>query len=279
MISAFSVSVVLTSAFIGNRPVGNMPVVFHIFLLAVVGYTIVTAIGSSIVVYIFPLLFKRFFDEKQWTKGKYFIFAFAIILTIAVANALYAYYFVRIIFYPEIDDISFSMVLNNFLIITPVIGIIPTIFGYFWLKNRALYVDLHETEDQNRKLIFRIQENASNEKIITLSGNTKDSLTLFPQELLYMESVGNYVHVHYQMNGQISEKTLRATLLQMEELLSDYPFFVRCHRAFIVNIRHIAKMKGAKLWINSTETQIPVSKTGKTKINNLSQIHTLYPNF
>ena len=147
-----------------NRPVGNMPVVFHIFLLAVVGYTIVTAIGSSIVVYIFPILFKRFFDEKQWTKGKYFIFAFAIILTIAVANALYAYYFIRIIFYPEIDDISFSMVLNHFLITTPIIGIIPTILGYFWLKNRALYVDLHEKEDQNRKLIFRIQENASDEK-------------------------------------------------------------------------------------------------------------------
>ena len=275
MISAVSVSIVLTSAFIGLGPVD-----FSIFVLTVVGYTIVTAISSSIVVYIFPILFKRFFDEKQWTKGKYFLFTFTIILTVAVGNTLYAYNFIRIIFYPEIDEISFSTVLKHFLIITPVIGSIPTILGYFWLKNQGLYSDLHEKEDQNRKLMGRIrQENMSDEKIITLSGNTKDSLTLFPQELLYMESVGNYVRIHYQLNGQISQKMLRATLQQMEELLSDYPFFVRCHRAFIVNIRHIAKMKGAKLWLNSTETQIPISKTGKTKINNSSQIYTLYPNF
>ena len=37
---------------------------------------------------------------------------------------------------------------------------------------------------------------------------------------------------YFQKKWQISQKTLRATLLQMEELLSDYPFLVRCHRNF-----------------------------------------------
>ena len=262
MICAVSVSIVQTSMFVGIGPV-----VFSIFVLNVVGYTIVTAICSSIVVYIFPILFKRFFDEKQWTKGKYFLFAFAIILTVAVANTLYAYYFIRIIFYPEIDDISFSTVLNHFLTVTPIIGIIPTLLGYFWLKNQGLNSDLHEKEDQNRKLAGRIRkENMPDEKIITLSGNTKDTLTLFPHELLYMESVGNYVRIHYQLNGQISQKMLRATLQQMEELLCDYPFFVRCHRAFIVNTQQIEKIKGSHLWLKPAGMSIPVSKTYKKEI-------------
>jgi len=262
MICAVSVSIVLTSEFIG---IGSVD--FSIFVLTVVGYTIVTAISSSIVVYIFPILFKRFFDEKQWTKGKYFLFTFTIILTVAVGNTLYAYNFIRIIFYPEIDEISFSTVLNHFLIITPVIGSIPTILGYFWFKNQGLYVDLHEKEDQNRKLMGRIRkENMPDEKIITLSGNTKDTLTLFPRELLYMESVGNYVRIHYQLNGQTSQKMLRATLQQMEELLSDYPFLVRCHRAFIVNTQQIEKIKGSHLWLKPEGMNIPVSKTYKKEI-------------
>jgi DNA-binding LytR/AlgR family response regulator len=148
------------------------------------------------------------------------------------------------------------------------IGIIPTTWGYFWLKNRGLKVDLQEKEDQNRKLISRVrEEDMPDEKIITLSGNTKDSLTVFPGELLYMESAGNYIQIHYRANGQMSQKTLRATLSQMEEQLLDYPFLVRCHRAFIVNSCQIEKIRGANLWLKSAKTKIPVSKTYKKSLS------------
>ena len=126
---------------------------------------------------------------------------------------------------------------------------------------------MHEKEDQKRKLIGRIRkENVPDEKIITLSGNTKDTLTLLPRELLYMELVGNYVRIHYQLNGQTSQKMLHATLQQMEELLSDYPFLVCCHWAFIVNTQQIEKIKGSRLGLKPEGTDIPVSKTYKIDI-------------
>ena len=235
-----------------------------IFLLNVGGYTIVAAISSSVVVYVFPRLFKRFFDEKQWTTGKYFTFSFFNILMISVANTLYGYCMMMIFHDTEIDGITFFL---YFFRITFLIGFIPTALGYFWLKNQGLYSDLNEKEDQNRKLMGRIRkESMPDEKIITLSGNTKDSLSLFPRELLYMESVGNYVRIHYQLNGQTSQKMLRATLQQMEELLSDYPFLVRCHRAFIVNTQQIEKIKGSHLWLKPEGMNIPVSKTYKKEI-------------
>jgi len=265
---AFSVSVVLIIVY--NFVLEQITAL--VFAFNVVGYTIVSAICTAVVVYVFPLFFPRFFDEKQWTRGKYFAFSFIIILMISVANTLYDYCLLRNVYYTAVDEISFFLYLHRQLKMTFMIGVIPTAFGYFWLKNRGLHSNLYEKEIQNRKLVFRIQKNnVSDEKIITLTGNTKDTLTLFPSELLYIEAVGNYVRINYQIDGQVSQKTLRATMLQMEELLSDYPFLVRCHRAFIVNTHQIEKIKGLKLRLKSMDAKIPISKTCKANISHLSQ--------
>jgi len=45
--------------------------------------------------------------------------------------------------------------------------------------------------------------------------------------------------------------------------LKQYPFIVRCHRAFIVNIQQIREISGSKILLNSIETDIPISKTYK----------------
>lgn len=237
---------------------------FYLFVGFVGGFTAISAICSAIVIYLFPLLFKTFFDEKHWTRGKYFVFILVLIFMIGVANALYDYLISTKAFHKEIQ---FFICLYENLITAFLIGIVPTVFGYFWMKKQELHSNLQEKEGQNRKLISRVQEiGVSDEEMITLSGNSKDSLTLFPRELLYIESSGNYVQVHFKINEQTLQKTLRTTLLQMEEFLSDHPFLVRCHRAFIVNVYQIEKIKGTKLWLKSTEVTIPISRNHKDNI-------------
>ncbi|MDR0231008.1 MAG: LytTR family transcriptional regulator [Dysgonamonadaceae bacterium] len=256
---------VFTMLTILDFSLGQTDFLESIFFIA--GFTTTSIICSSIVIYLFPMLFKHFFDEKRWTKGTYFASAFILALMIGLVNTLYNY-ILGVKMYCV--NLPFFAYLYRNLSLAFLMGIIPTAVGYFWMKSQGLRSDLQEKEDQNRKLIFRVQEkNVPDEKIITLSGNTKDSLTLFPRELLYIESSGNYIQVYYQINEQISHKTLRATLQQMEELLKDYPFIVRCHRAFLVNIYQIEKIKGFKLWLKSIETEIPISKTYKTNIPNI----------
>ncbi len=243
---------------------GSDPISLQTFILIVGGFTLIPTICSAILIYLFPILFKRFFDEKRWTKGKYFVFAFILTLMIGLSNSLYNYILIMKIFDA---NILFCTCLYDNLTTAFLIGIIPTTAGYFWIKNQKLRSELQEKEEQNRKLTFRTQKgNAPDEKMITLSGSTKDSLTLFPKELLYIESSGNYVQVYYQIDEQILQKTLRATLQQLEELLSDYPFIVRCHRAFLVNTSQIEKIKGFKIGLKSTKTEIPVSKTYKANL-------------
>lgn len=43
--------------------------------------------------------------------------------------------------------------------------------------------------------------------MITLSGETKDSVTLLPQNIFYMEASGNYVDIYYKEEGKEKHKT------------------------------------------------------------------------
>jgi hypothetical protein len=239
---------------------------FRTITLSVSGSILITVMCSSFIIYVLPRVFKRFFDEKRWTIGKYIIFALLHCLLIGLGNTLYHYYLFEL---PDDTKSSFIHSCYTGLLIAFSVGIIPATVGYFWIRNQRLHADLQEKEDQNRKLIIRAREDSmSDEKLVTLSGNTKDAITLFPSELLFMESSGNYVHVYYKMNGKVTQKSLRATLWQMEELLCEYPFLVRCHRAFIVNIYQIEKIKGLKIRLKSVNTEIPISKSGKNQIQN-----------
>ena len=225
------------------------------FIYFTCAHTLIATICTSIVAYLFPLLFKRYFDAKLWTRGKYFVSAIIVSMAIGMGNSLYWYFVLKPNFHHP--ETPFYIYFFNNIKMALLIGIPPTIFGYFWFK----YYDLH----------FNLQERTrdhqiADEKLITLSGNTKDSVTLFPGELFYLESVGNYVQVYFRQNGQIVQKALRVTISQMEDALREYPFLVCCHRAFIVNILHINQIKNLKIWLKSLETEIPVSKTYKSNL-------------
>jgi hypothetical protein len=239
----------------------------RIFILWIGGFTAVTALCSLAVLYLLPMLFKRFFDKNRWTKGKYLVFCVIITLTIGVANSFYNVWVGKMLSY-EKRSYPFYLYVN--IVTAFMVGIVPSAVGYFRIKNHRLHLDLQEKEIQNRLLTARTQTNGLyDDKLVALHGHTKESVTLYPHELIYLESSGNYIHIHYLINGKDAQKTIRATLLQMEEQLSDYPFIVRCHRAFMVNIRMIEKTKGFRILLKASETEIPVSKSCKANIQNL----------
>lgn len=241
-----------------------------LFTWFVGGFTAISTVCTTIILYFFPVIFKRFFDKTLWTRGKYFVFTMLLTFMIGLANTLYEYFlFLKIYYNGKVyyNDINFFICLYKNIITAFLVGIVPSVFGYFYLKKQELQSILQEKEEQNRKLYSHVQiKYLSDEKTITLLGNSKDSLTLLPQELFYIESSNNYVQVYYKRDEQILQKTLRTTLLQMEVFLSEYQFLVRCHRAFIVNVYQIEKIKGSKLWLKLIETAIPISRTYKANI-------------
>ena len=76
--------------------------------------------------------------------------------------------------------------------------------------------------------------------------------------------------VYHLQEGQIHADTLRATSKQMEKELETYPTIVRCHRAFLVNLRQVeqivSKAGTMQLLIRHCHTYIPVSRSHLTYV-------------
>lgn len=76
-------------------------------------------------------------------------------------------------------------------------------------------------------------------------------------EILYVESMGDYVKYVTPAKPYIAHSTMRAA----EEALNN-AFFLKIHRSYIVNVRKVSTFTENNVTINGTS--IPVSKTNKS---------------
>ena len=108
--------------------------------------------------------------------------------------------------------------------------------------------------------------------MVTLSGTTSETITLPIANLLYIETVGNYLKVYQLCGDEVRSDMLRATLTQMKDDLQTYPMMARCHRAFLVNLQQVeqvvSKSGSMRLLIKHCHTSIPVSR------HNMAQVKT-----
>lgn len=112
---------------------------------------------------------------------------------------------------------------------------------------------------------------ATKEEQIMLEGSTKESVSLLPSDFLFAESEGNYVSIHYKENPSIdSEQTEKQTMLRtsMKNVVATLcanSEIMQCHRAYIVNLRHVESVEGRSsgigLKLRHCDTIIPVSKS------------------
>ena len=172
---------------------------------------------------------------------------------------------------------------DNFFETLLIIAFCSFVIGLYWrfkFRSQYLAAELEETKRLNEAIKYTntqtlTQSNnqtvkQSNNQTITLSGSTSESITLSITDLLYIESVGNYVKVYHLCNNEVCGDMLRATSKQMEETLKDYPTVVRCHRAFLVNLAQVEKISSQsgtmQLVMQHTQDILPVSRTNTAKV-------------
>jgi hypothetical protein len=216
-----------------------------------VGYTAITAICIRLVLTLLPALSQQLFGKNRWTNGSYFLFSFILLLLISFANSLYHYASDS---GGDLIGKPYSVYLKFSLITTFSVGIIPTFAVFFLGKYLHLKNARHEKNESNQNVSVEKKEEP-----ISISGSSKEILTLLPGKLIYIEAQGNYVHIHYLEDSKMVQKKLRATLVQMEEQLMHYAM-VRCHRAFIVNPTYIEQVMATKLKLTAGDITIPISK-------------------
>ena len=176
---------------------------------------------------------------------------------------------------------------SNYFETLAIIAFISFAIGLYWrfkFRSRYLATELEETRQLNEQLKAvqaqaesRVQslEAAMNQPkeafakqpsdSLTLSGTTSEKIALNINDLLFIETVGNYVKVCHLRDGQVRTDMLRATSKQMEDDLQSYPMIVRCHRAFLVNLAQVeqivSKSGSMQLIIKHSHDNIPVSRS------------------
>lgn len=119
-------------------------------------------------------------------------------------------------------------------------------------------------ETEQSVLRSRLPKDNVTDKII-LHGDNRDSLVVNPQDIVYVESIANYLNIVYFNDADLCNKRLRSSLRDIEEALEEFPFMVRTHRAFLVNIHFITEISGnsagMKASLFSCEKVIPVSRS------------------
>ena len=129
-------------------------------------------------------------------------------------------------------------------------------------------------ENEQERLHSQIPDSNTTDTI-TLNKDTRESFTVNPLDIMYVESVGNYLNIIYFNDSELCQKRIRCSLRETEEILEKYPFMVHIHRAFLVNINFISQISGNaagyKVQLFSTDKVLPVSKANVPLFRNKLQ--------
>lgn len=235
------------------------------------GYGVVSSLALSISTYLLPALFPRYHSEKNWTLGRELLGTLGACLLIAIGNCFYTAWLFG----------SFILSWKGLLISLTWVAILapfPIIFFLMWNRNLQLTRNLKEATEMNyvlsKKMNVRKEMACEEDDVccpevekpvrLVFSGGTKEAVEVDANTLLYVEAEGNYVSVVCRSADKVQQKLLRATMKQAEEAVAACPFIVRCHRAFLVNIRMVVKVdgnsQGYRLRLERCTEEIPVSR-------------------
>lgn len=222
--------------------------------LILAGYGLVTFLCLSGISLTIPLLFKRWYSEANWTVGKEILGVLLILVIISVGNWLYSQWFFVSSF--RIKE------LFGWIGITVAVGIIPTI-----IITLLDYTRLQRKYATDKLLVKTNTEEqpapVSLETITLIAENLKDTFSLSPDELLFIESASNYSEVVFFKEDNVQKMLIRSSLSRLEEQIQ-HSDIVRCHRSFIVNLKQVSKItgnaQGYKLQLKNVGYPLPVAR-------------------
>jgi len=230
--------------------------------LVAYGYGGVTFVILTINLFAIQHIFKKWFSN--WTILKQTLWLTWIIFTIGTANYFYSSHI-----FP-----GFSGVVGfyTFQLFTIIVGVFPIVTLTLISHNIKLSQNLKVAGEINNLLIAKVTGSQNKETIVLTADNAKDKMEVELSNLLYMESVGNYIQLAHYQEGKVEKMLLRGTIKRFESETAQYPSLVKCHRAFIVNMNHVESVKGKsqemKLVLKNIDIEIPVSRNHAQKIKN-----------
>ncbi|MEE4177366.1 MAG: LytTR family DNA-binding domain-containing protein [Bacteroides sp.] len=228
-------------------------------ILFIAGYGVVNFlvlfINTMLEHYIVPSVFK----ERSWKVYKEMLWIAWILFTIGLGNFLYT----KLVFnFPE----SYLLGFLQFQLYTLAVGIFPVIVIVILNYNKQLRKNLELAGRMDEELKEHEKAVSVNTNNINIPAeNQKESLQVSLNDLLFIQSEGNYISIFYRNEKEIRRSVLRNTLKNIEEeLASCFPPLSKTHRSYIVNLDLVEKIQGnsqgLQLYLPEMDDFIPVSR-------------------
>ena len=231
------------------------------------GAALISAGVSSVFAWALPRVFPRWYAERGWTLGKEVVNTLALLLAIAVCVWLYVAWLTGMM-------LSFRLFFIVLLWVL-ILGAFPTVLFALWNRNIQLARNLRKATEMNRSLPDKPKAERPSSVPLVFQGDTREALEVDAMSFLYAESEGNYIRLYYLSSQDPSpaSKLLRLTMKQAEASAVSAPFIVRCHRAYLVNLRRVTKVdgnsQGCRLRLEGCADEVPVSRSYVKKVQAL----------
>ena len=102
------------------------------------------------------------------------------------------------------------------------------------------------------------------ENAVAFPNGGSEAFSVLPSEIIYIESVANYIIVAHFHNNEPRQTRLRGTLHNVEETLKKCDFIVHIHRAYLVNINYVTEVtgnsNGYRIRMLGIDNLLPVSR-------------------
>ena len=207
--------------------------------IILLGYGLVTFVVLFINTVILPQLLKSIFTEYNWTYGKHLLLFLWIFFTIGIGNFIYS----GIVFDFSLNNLSYFAVFEG---LTVGVGIIPVFFIILYNHNVFLKTTLKDAKQLTENLpVADNLEPLEKPVIITFSSyNGKNTVQIEENDVLFIESEGNYCNIYHLQGNTVKKTVLRTTMKKIEDLIPENTSLFKSHRAFIINLKQIHSIKG-----------------------------------
>jgi len=241
------------------RPAQTHPGYFLSYEITMAAYCAGVGLAAFLVIYLMKMT--RFFSNpEEWN----FIKELTTIIIVIFAMGTAVYFMAFLIERPA-DRWNLETLAGSFTGTFLIAGIPLYLFTAININQLFQTKLTHPQKDQELA-----EENGAREELIIINTPLKkEEMSFYPSEFLYSESDGNYVNFYLHQESKIREKVIRCSISSVEDQLSDFPFLLRTHRAFIVNLKKVEEANGNalgfRLKIPKIPGEIPVSRrhTGK----------------
>lgn len=199
--------------------------------------------------------FRYFSDPDEWTVLKEIL---AIILSLLGMGIVV--YFSGFLVEPPIQRWNLSTLFDSLYSVFLIFSV-PICF--FSLINYRYLLVSDIIKQFNTET--NISSSGESEVLIRIESQLKkEELAFFPNQFIYAESDGNYTVFYLNQENKLKKRIIRNSISNVEQQLSQIPYFSRTHRAYIVNVKMVCSQKGNtlgyRLKLAGIDPEIPVSR-------------------